>query len=88
MCEELYGEIHICNGPDRKIMPLSPPPKIVLANCGQRENLLSLHASYCIIHCLCILSIPSQASITLVYSFHKHLLNGYSELKLCEALRF
>ena len=139
MYEKLWGEIYICNSPDRKIMSISPPFKIILADCGQRENLLSLHASWgfpggkesacqgrrcgfslwvgkipwrrkwkptlvflpgkshgqrslvgyspwghrirhdwaqhthashCIIHCSCSLTIPSQASITLVYSFH------------------
>lgn len=50
MCEEPSGEIHNCNGPDRKIyiyMTNSPAPKIIAADCEQRENLLSLHASYC-----------------------------------------
>ena len=46
MYEKLWGEIYICNSPDRKIMSISPPFKIILADCGQRENLLSLHASW------------------------------------------
>ena len=46
MCEKLWGEIYICNDPNRKIMPISPHFKIILADCGQRENLLNLHASW------------------------------------------